>query len=333
MTKQNEKQVELTETQKVLAEMLQENTGRHMLDSGGTGGRHWERNAGRDFLSEPSSVVSGGYGSLEVTHNVFHWLVERVEYDQALQTVFDLFVQHHCGEGLSWFECMAAWSEGTELFDWLSEVLLDPSEDGEDMDLDEVDEPHQGSILAGQAPEVFEMALGLWRGLERTGGEWAGIYGEGDPVTHNTYNAPDLLSQTLQFTYCTCDHVDMALIQVHGGADVRGGYTKPRAFTKAGYFDGLESLFDGARARLDVDQEVFDLWATANPNHDVAFGEAPSWYTDDAYTWYTDNPTLDQLEDFETSEDEADRGQGKIFVDEEGRPHCPYTGLVLVSSF
>ena len=32
------------ELKKKVIEMLQENTGRHMLDSGGAYGRHWERN-------------------------------------------------------------------------------------------------------------------------------------------------------------------------------------------------------------------------------------------------------------------------------------------------
>ena len=41
------------ETKAVIADMLQENTGRHMLDSGGAYGRNWERNQGRDFDSEP----------------------------------------------------------------------------------------------------------------------------------------------------------------------------------------------------------------------------------------------------------------------------------------
>ena len=35
-----------TETQKMLARMLTENTGRNILDSGDAYGRHWEKNQG-----------------------------------------------------------------------------------------------------------------------------------------------------------------------------------------------------------------------------------------------------------------------------------------------
>lgn len=38
-------------TAEVIASMLTENTGRHMLDSGGAYGRNWERNHGRDVES------------------------------------------------------------------------------------------------------------------------------------------------------------------------------------------------------------------------------------------------------------------------------------------
>jgi len=36
-----------------IIEMLKENTGIHMLDSGGDDGRHWQHNQDRDFESEP----------------------------------------------------------------------------------------------------------------------------------------------------------------------------------------------------------------------------------------------------------------------------------------
>src|SRR3990167_10080912 len=49
--------------------------------------------------------------------------------------------------------------------------------------------------------------------------------------TVNTYNYESLLSQTLQYTYYRRADGDYgALVQVHGGCDVRGGYTRPRAF-------------------------------------------------------------------------------------------------------
>lgn len=47
----------------------------------------------------------------------------------------------------------------------------------------------------------------------------------------NTYNWDCLLSQTLQgWTVTFPDGVRRSIVQVHGGADVRGGYTRPRVF-------------------------------------------------------------------------------------------------------
>jgi hypothetical protein len=45
---------ETTLKEKITA-MLKENTGIHMLDSGGYGGRHWQRNQKRDFEKETDS--------------------------------------------------------------------------------------------------------------------------------------------------------------------------------------------------------------------------------------------------------------------------------------
>jgi len=49
-----------TETDKLVYEMLTENTGSHMLDSGGAYGRHWERNQKRtieDFSNEEEENI------------------------------------------------------------------------------------------------------------------------------------------------------------------------------------------------------------------------------------------------------------------------------------
>ena len=43
-------------TAKIIYKMLTESTGKHMLDSGGAYGRHWERNqkkSFKDFKNEP----------------------------------------------------------------------------------------------------------------------------------------------------------------------------------------------------------------------------------------------------------------------------------------
>lgn len=49
----------------------------------------------------------------------------------------------------------------------------------------------------------------------------------------NSYNSENCLSQTIQFVMFTSerDGVTYVALQVHGGCDVRGGYTAPRVFT------------------------------------------------------------------------------------------------------
>jgi len=46
----------------------------------------------------------------------------------------------------------------------------------------------------------------------------------------NTYNYENLLSQVLQFILLEGKDDTYIILQVHGGCDVRGGYTKPRVF-------------------------------------------------------------------------------------------------------
>lgn len=107
-----------TTTAEVLAALLKEHTATHLLDSGGTAkydehghyvgsdygyGRHWERNRHRDFDAEPATVVNFKYG-IEVTHNVYHWLLERVEYNGDMQDLFDEFVEDR--EDTCWLQDM-----------------------------------------------------------------------------------------------------------------------------------------------------------------------------------------------------------------------------------
>ena len=46
----------------------------------------------------------------------------------------------------------------------------------------------------------------------------AGIYGDGEPLTVNTYNGEDLLSQILQYVYWSDDDGAHVMLQIHGVA-------------------------------------------------------------------------------------------------------------------
>jgi hypothetical protein len=75
-------------------------------------------------------------------------------------------------------------------------------------------------------------------------GQNGGFY-ESGRFTLNTYEMEYCyLSQVLQFTKFDLAGVDYVALQIHGGADVRGGYTKPRIFQVRdfeGFFLGMES--------------------------------------------------------------------------------------------
>jgi hypothetical protein len=61
--------------------------------------------------------------------------------------------------------------------------------------------------------------------------------------TDNTYNNENILSQVMQ--YVAAGVIDKVFITIHGGADVRGGYTDVKVFD----FD-TECFFDMTNARL-----------------------------------------------------------------------------------
>ena len=356
---------ERTETAAVLAAMLTENTGTHFLDSGGIAkydaggnyvgsdcgyGRHWQRNQHRNFDAEPATVLSFKYG-IEVTHSVYHRLLERVEYDEQMQELFDEFV------------------EDRKVTHWLQDM--------EDF------------------PE--------W--LRDRGHEVTGLYGDGEPFTVNTYNGEDLLSQVLQYLYMEVDGEPDILLQIHGGCDVRGGYTAPKAFRVLD--DGAYLLCNadariycnprttdspgqlvigrtcretvhgnpGERRVLPAGTQVILCPATNLPkNSEIRFWASPvagepwpedvaawqrdvgvglrasdvefhrtdephHWQTDDGYRWYDDgcagHGAGTQLEQYDRKEidDPSDWESGVLCVDPDGNGYCPKCGGQLEACF
>jgi hypothetical protein len=70
--------------------------------------------------------------------------------------------------------------------------------------------------------------------------EWANQFHDSkdfESKVANSYNWENLLSQTIQFIDFEFLGETFTLLQVHGGADVRGGYTRPQVFeTKSQYW-------------------------------------------------------------------------------------------------
>lgn len=73
--------------------------------------------------------------------------------------------------------------------------------------------------------------------IDEMGYEWA------NSEVINTYNYENNLSQVLLFREFIVDGQRYALLQIHGGADVRGGYTQVRCFPLKGYLTGLVDVF------------------------------------------------------------------------------------------
>ncbi len=169
-----------TPLERIIHEMLIENTGASILDSGALYGRHWERNRKIvDFRKTPrveATVWKDGW--IDVRINVFHfltWALDRDELCEKLEKEFYEFAEQHDG---TWFDVMRKFA---------SRVL--------------------------KKKYNYEV-LGAW----------------------NTYNFDcNLLSQDLQgITFEVYENGEYKgtyiMLQIHGGCDVRGGYTKPRFF-------------------------------------------------------------------------------------------------------
>jgi len=87
----NKMPADYTPTERKLHEMLTENTGISILDSGGEDNRSWQRNRKiKDFRREPAvSVTVYRDGQVTFSKSVFHYLRLRVEYTEASASLTD----------------------------------------------------------------------------------------------------------------------------------------------------------------------------------------------------------------------------------------------------
>ena len=195
---------------------------------------------------------------------------------------------------------------------------------------------------------------------EENGSPIGGIYGDGEPITVNTYNHESLLSQTIQYTYWEDEDGGHVLLQIHGGADVRGGYTRPVIFDVSDSASEL-AMFDDADAHIYCtdthavkDQLVIPGVEGTGSNGRYVYDEATkrgvfkkdkpefdagscgmSWDTRGGYWENGDNDVEIDKCDIVKYDDELEDGSepkpgdGYIFVDEDGVPHCPTCGSPL----
>jgi hypothetical protein len=168
--------------------MLTENTGTHMLDSGGDDGRKWQQNAKKsleDFKNEPYATIDPKYGDSSLS--TFHYLREHLKFSEGMNLMLEEFAKDYPNE---------SWRETVALF------------------LDALGVPNEDESIEGQRWEF------------------------------NTYNFDQFyVDQCLQGYFFSVGSKDYLALQVHGGADVRGGYTAPKIFEA----DRYNFIFDANR--------------------------------------------------------------------------------------
>ena len=178
---------------------LTENTGTHFLDSGSAYGRHWEENQDTPPWERPAWDVSDGY----VTHNVYHWMERSYGRDRtAVALEAALYAYGHTDDQKRepWLRTAEAFRDGMFEGHWT------------EFDL------REWGLPAPFVPDVLSVQ--------------SDIRGTDHGFTFNTYNQEmHGLSQVLQAVVLGGPYAEYGFIQVHQGADVRGGYTGPRAYT------------------------------------------------------------------------------------------------------
>jgi len=200
-----------------IAAMLTENTGTHMLDSGGANGRAWQRNIGKtvdDFRAMPSATA-------------------------------EIYVREYKGETVA--EVLPC----VNVFHLLT---------GGALELDDL--CHQFNAMP------VEDWKGDFCGVSMAGAEWLEMRGftEGGE-SFNTYNWAANHSQVLQGAELALEgeygEEKYLLLQIHGGADVRGGYTDAKLFKlddHAEYHNALTEDCGFCAELTGVDTETKDMF-------------------------------------------------------------------------
>lgn len=300
----------VSRTDEELMTLFVESTGRHFLDSGDAYGRHWQRNRERDLLGESPATVSFKNGAISFEHRTLHWLRARVEFDGDANEAFEgTFREMADQNDLSWYEQREAFPE------WFGRWRS--KRDGE-----------APCECGGELP-LCELCGGC--GVLEGSDEYyvvSGLYGDGEQITINTYNEPNLLDQVLLFTFFELRTGSgrgglegaYIVLQAHGGCDVRGGYAKPRVFRIAA--DEPVDILDYGRGTISCDREGDRHW----------------WTTDDGGShWYFEGSCgrgagtqLDAYERVDIADAEEWRA-GVLATTASGEGRCPLCGGRLVA--
>lgn len=116
-------------TKKKIISMLKENTGSHMLDSGGAYGRHWERNQKKKFMKEPRFDVKfekadAGHLRCDIKKSLFHHLCDTLEYNEEMDKKWIEFYNLPENEEKGWLTLMEEFMKGHTYNSYNGESML-----------------------------------------------------------------------------------------------------------------------------------------------------------------------------------------------------------------
>lgn len=93
----------------------------------------------------------------------------------------------------------------------------------------------------------------------------------------NTYNYNTNLSQVLQGHVFVYDNDPYVLLQIHGGADVRGGYTDTQCFKLKGYLTGMVDVY-GSNDNGDQAENTYNGYSMTDENGEaIEIKESDNW--------------------------------------------------------
>ena len=180
----------------ILQELFTENTGKHLLDSGGTDGRQWQKNQVRNFEEEDEGKIEFWDGKFEyVTVNTYHYFKQVLDNDEICEAVNERLRE--------------------ENIHWVSDV---------------------------EWVDIYDAVLG-WKcdgvELDKDFYYYASSYSEFKGEQWNTYNGEYNTDHIFQGRFLTIADEPYVLLQLHLGADVRGGYSDVRLFKLEGLLSGF----------------------------------------------------------------------------------------------
>lgn len=181
--------------------MLTENTGIAMLDSGGESGRKWQRNQGKTTK----------------------------DFENEPQITFEIEYQTRLNKDTNRYEndlSQAVTSKDinytVSAFHYLSEVLV----------LDDLCRTFNRKKVNDWDSDIY--------GVSTAGRDWILAHGFKIGDSWNSYNGENTLDTVLQGTNLKHDSLgDYILLQIHGGCDVRGGYTDAKLVKVDKFMEGI----------------------------------------------------------------------------------------------